>query len=360
MAFPAKILSLSMRIRVSLWMMVGAALGLPIDELVETINLDLRTAKRTLGNLRVRMTIAERLRRAHLGLRLGEPFKQLFAWIVSPDSLIRWLKRYQERQAHAAKNPTKQGRPWISQIKVDAILLIYRRGVHGLSRIVGEMAKLNLDVAESTVRRVLNRNGLPPSNNNQRRGSTWAQFWTRHAPFIIGIDFLQIPVGILGRIVYRFVFVAIEHDTRRAHLLGITEHPTDDWIANVVRGATMDGEPLALRKYWIYDNDGKFGQKFQAVLGKKSVRTSIRAPDMNAMIERWNQSCKNECLNHVVFLNEAMLRHYVETYIDHYNKERPHQGIGNVPVGPLQATDEGEIVCDQRLGGLLTSFRRAA
>jgi len=59
--------------------------------------------------------------------------------------------------------------------------------MHGLSRIVGEMAKLKMRVAESTVRRVLNRHGLPPSNNNRRRGSTWSQFWTRHAPHIVGI-----------------------------------------------------------------------------------------------------------------------------------------------------------------------------
>ena len=77
MPLPADILSLPMRIRLSLWMIVGSALGLPVDELVEAINLDLRIAKRTLGNSRVRMTIAERLRRAHLSLRLGEPFTDL-------------------------------------------------------------------------------------------------------------------------------------------------------------------------------------------------------------------------------------------------------------------------------------------
>jgi transposase InsO family protein len=349
-----------MRLRVALWLIIGAALRLPVDELLESINLDLSLAKRTLAKRRVRMTVAERLRRARLGMRLGEPFKELFTWIVSPDSFIRWLKRYQERAAQAAMHPTrKKGRPWISQRKIDAILVIYRKGMHGLSRIAGEMAKMNMRVAESTVRRVLNRHGLPPSDNNRRRGSTWAQFWTRHAPHIVGIDFMQIPVGILGTIAYRFVFTAIEHDTRRVHLLGITQHPTDDWIANTVRSATMDGELLAHREHWIHDNDGKFGPKFRAVLGTKSVNTSIRAPDMNATMERWNQSCEDECLNHVVFLNERMLQEYVETYIDHYNRERPHQGIGNVPVGPWLATNVGEVVCDERLGGLLKSFRRA-
>jgi len=79
----------------------------------------------------------------------------------------------------------------------------------------------------------------------------------------------------------------------------------------------------------------------------------------NSIIERWNKSIQDECLNHVVFLSEEHLRHFVETYIQHHNTERPHQGIGNVTVGPW-TVGTGEIVCDQRLDGLLTSFRRAA
>jgi len=60
-----------------------------------------------------------------------------------------------------------------------------------------------------------------------------------------------------------------------------------------------------------------------------------------------------------VFLSEEHLRHYVEAYIRHYNTQRPHQGIGNVPVGPW-TVGTGEIVCDESLHGLLKSFRRAA
>ncbi len=97
-----------------------------------------------------------------------------------------------------------------------------------------------------------------------------------------------------------------------------------------------------------------------AALGDRLVHTAVRAPDMNAFIERWIRSIKEECLNHSIYLSEAMLREHVETYLAHYNAERPHQGIGNRPVGPWEAKAKGRIVCDQRLNGLLTSFRRAA
>ena len=86
--------SLPLRIRVSLWMLCGAALGLPVDDLVNAIDQQLAAAKRSLAGTRVRMTIAERLTHAKTMERLVGPFRDLFHWIVSPDALIRWLKRY--------------------------------------------------------------------------------------------------------------------------------------------------------------------------------------------------------------------------------------------------------------------------
>jgi putative transposase len=121
----------------------------------------------------------------------------------------------------------------------------------------------------------------------------------------------------------------------------------------------MDGEPLAKRKHWILDNDRKYGVRTTDVLGSKLIETAIRAPDMNAYCERFVRSISEECLDHIVFLSEDHLREYVVGYLAHYNGSRPHQGIGNVPIGPWQV-GTGTIVCDESLHGLLKSFRRAA
>jgi hypothetical protein len=81
--------SLPLRIRVSLWMLCGAALGLPVDDLVNVIDQQLAAAKRSLGGKRVRMTLAERLTHATAMERLVGPFRDLFRWIVSLDALVR-------------------------------------------------------------------------------------------------------------------------------------------------------------------------------------------------------------------------------------------------------------------------------
>ena len=359
---PKSIRDLPFATRLGLWLAYGAALGIPVDAVFQIINLMLMAAKRQLAGKRLHLSITERLRVATHAARIPMAFRDLFQWILSPESLIRWLKRYQEREANggSSKSPApKTGRPLLKPEKVAAILRIYDAGLTGLSRIVGEMGKCGMPVVESTVRRVLTAHGRPPSDHNHRTGSTWPQFWNHHAPFIVGADFIQLPIGLLGRVVNAFVFCAIEHDTRRVHLLGITINPTDAWIANRLRAATMLGGPLADRKHWILDNDRKYGQQTIAVLGKRLVWTSIEAPNMNAFIERWNKSAQEECLDHVVFLSEAHLRQYVEAYVRHHNVERPHQGIGNVPVGAW-TVGAGEIICDESLNGLLKSFRRAA
>jgi putative transposase len=353
------------QLRFLLWMSFGYLLGIPVAELFSGINLQTAILQRQIGTRRIGYTIAERLRLLDLHKKLGKHLRGCVNWVASPQALAKAIKRYQERMAQVQKKSekTKPGRLWLSQERMEAILQIYHAGCHGLSRIVGEMNKCGLPVSERTVRRVLNQHGLLPGNGRERMGSTWAQFLRLHAKQFVGLDFMQIPVGLLGKITYRFVFFAIEHDTRRVHVLGICEKPTHDWILNVLRSATAEGSPLATRKYWLHDNDVKYPRKrMQQLLknrGMKSVPTIPYTPDMNAYAERFVRSMREECLDHIIFMDDAMLENAVAMYIRHYNTERPHQGIGNIPIGPW-ACGTSKLVCDRHLDGLLTSFRRAA
>jgi hypothetical protein len=49
----------------------------------------------------------------------------------------------------------------------------------------------------------------------------------------------------------------------------------------------------------------------------------------------------------------------IREYVEHYHTERPHQGKGNVPLTGVPAA-EGEVVCRERLGGVLRHYYRAA
>ena len=52
----------------------------------------------------------------------------------------------------------------------------------------------------------------------------------------------------------------------------------------------------------------------------------------------------------------------VSEFVEHYNKERPHQNKGNLPLGtekpPDLGNELGQVLCDERLGGLLKHYHR--
>ena len=81
---------------------------------------------------------------------------------------------------------------------------------------------------------------------------------------------------------------------------------------------------------------------------------------LNAYAERFVRSIKDECLNRLIFFGERSLRRAISEYVAHYQTERAHQGIGNERIERLGAVGDGEVVCGERLGGLLKCYRRAA
>jgi hypothetical protein len=96
---------------------------------------------------------------------------------------------------------------------------------------------------------------------------------------------------------------------------------------------------------------------------------AYHAPNANSFAERWIRSAREECLRHLVLFGIKSLRRAVHTYRRFFNEKRPHQGVGNrvpcrVRTGQTEHTRNvgavGKVECDEFLGGLLKSYRRAA
>ena len=136
-------------------------------------------------------------------------------------------------------------------------------------------------------------------------------------------------------------------------------------MAQVARNLTdaVDGFLLPHR-FLIVDRDSKFSDQFRRTLrgsGVETILTPYRAPNCNAFAERLVRSIKEECLSRMIFFGEPSLRRALQEYVEHYHRERPHQGIGNelIEAGPRPTTGN-DVRCDERLGGLLRHYRRAA
>jgi putative transposase len=113
------------------------------------------------------------------------------------------------------------------------------------------------------------------------------------------------------------------------------------------------------------DRDGKFCPAFQAILGNediKPVRLPARSPNLNAHMERFHRSLKEECLDRMIFFGERSLRKAIDSFLQHFHSERNHQGLGNQVIEPGEEIGlrDGDILCQERLGGLLRCYYREA
>lgn len=120
-------------------------------------------------------------------------------------------------------------------------------------------------------------------------------------------------------------------------------------------------------RYLLHDRGAKFCDAFTGILeavGIKSVKLPPRSPNLNANLERWHRSVREECLSKLILFGEASLRRVLSDYVSHSHGERNHQGKGNVILFP-EAEDRigestGRIQTRERLGGLLKFYCRVA
>ena len=211
----------------------------------------------------------------------------------------------------------------------------------GAERIRGEPLKLGIKVCKKS-------------------GQTWATFLKNHAADIWACDFTVVH-DLLFRPLY--IFVIIEHTTRRIIHTAVTSSPTNAWTAQQVREATPWRKGP---KFLIRDRDNKYGQQFRSVArstGIQELKTPFRAPRANAICERCIGSLKRECLGQMLIIRRNQLSRIVKEYTDYYNHSRPHQGIGQRIPARFNGTTPsslGKIISTPVLGGLHHSYSRAA
>ena len=275
--------------------------------------------------------------------------------IVQPDTLLRW-HRAGFRAFWRRRSRPGPGRP---PLPAETIALVRRMAgenpLWGAERIRGELHKLGFRVAKRTIQTY-----LPTPCAPRPRGQGWAAFLRNHAPDIWACDFLPVTDA-LFRPLHAFFVIAL--GTRRVVHVGVTRHPTDTWVAQQLREATpYDQHP----KYLIRDNDRKYGAAFARVAatsGIEILRTPVRAPRANAVCERFLGSVRRECLDHLLILGERQLLRVLRAYVAYFNRERPHQGLGQAtPEPPAEETASrvGPIRAMPVLGGLHHAYQRAA
>jgi transposase InsO family protein len=218
----------------------------------------------------------------------------------------------------------------------------------GAPRIHGELLKLGIDVGQTSVAKYMARRRRPPSQG-------WRTFLRNHADGIAAMDLFVVPT-ISFRLLYGLL--VLRHDRRRILWMGVTAHPTAEWIARQVVEA-CGWEPVP--SYILRDRDQAYGKAFTrriCAMGIRDRPTAPRSPWQNAYAERLIGSIRRECTDHIVVLGEQHLRHILLSYLNYYNTLRTHLSLGKDAPVPRAVQAAGMILPRPILGGLHHQYFR--
>ena len=125
------------------------------------------------------------------------------------------------RRKWTYRRTARPGRPPIDAAIRQLILRLARENPGwGCVRIAGELRKLGIRVAATTIRTLLRTARLGPAP--RRSGPTWTEFLRAQAHGIIACDFFTVETAWLRTL---YVLVFIELGSRRIHLSAATAHP---------------------------------------------------------------------------------------------------------------------------------------
>jgi hypothetical protein len=239
--------------------------------------------------------------------------------LVQPDIVVRWHRDWLRRRwTRWSKSQPTGRRPTEPQIRALIREMAAANPLWGAPRIHGEPRMLGVDVSERTVSRLLARRRPSPSSQ------TWKTFLTNDLTAAASMDFFTVPT-VTGRVL--FVLVVLSHRRRRIVHFNITDHPTAIWTAQqVVNAFPHDTAPR-----WMHrDRDRVYGDVFRnqlAGMGIAEVVSAPASPWQSPYIERLIRSIRRECLDHVIVLNEALLRRALATYRGYYHRSCTHLGL---------------------------------
>ena len=232
--------------------------------------------------------------------------------IVNPDTVNRWHRRG-FKAFWRWRSRSSGGRPAIPKEIRDLIREMCRANwLWRAPRIHGELLKLGIAVAQSTVAKYMVKRRGPPSQ-------TWRTFLRNHADGIAAADLFVVPT-IGFKLLYYLVILA--HGRRKLVHHAVTAHPTAEWIARqIVEGFPWDTAP----RYLVRDRDAVYGHVVKRRLRALGIRdrpTAPRASWQNAYVERLIGSARRECIDKTIVFGETHLRRIVAMYANYYNEAR--------------------------------------
>ena len=298
---------------------------------------------------------------------LGRKALQEIATIVTPDTILRWHRRLIAAKWDYSDRRTKPpGRPAVAEEVQQLVLRMANENpTWGYDRIQGALANLGHEISDTTVGNILKARGIEPVPQRKRH-TMWKTFLRAHGDVLAAVDFTTIEVWTRGGLVTFYLLFVMQLASRRVYWAGCTTSPDSTWMTQIAKNLTdtFDGA-LKDSRYLLMDRDSKYSEAFCRILEQadiECIKLPPKSPNLNAHLERFMRSIKEECLDRMIFFRETSLRNAIREFLEHYHRERNHQGLGNKLIEPHSAVGRsgGDLQCRERLGGMLRYYYRDA
>jgi transposase InsO family protein len=216
--------------------------------------------------------------------------------VVRPQTLIRWHRAGWKLFRRLKSRP---GRPPIpAELQALIRRIANANPSWGEERIANELLlKLGIQVSPRTVNKYLARR----PRGRPRGDLRWSTFLRLHAQRIIACDFF-VTVTATFRLLY--VFVVIDHQSRRLVHCNVTAHPSAAWTLQQLREAVGFEERY---EFLLHDRDSIFSQHIDESIGRLGVtvlKSPPRSPMVNSICERVIGTIRRECLDWLIPLSE--------------------------------------------------------
>lgn len=272
---------------------------------------------------------------------------------VQPCTVLAWQQRRFRDHWRRLSRRGMPGRPALAQEVRTLIRDMWRTNpTWGAPRIVGELRKLGINVAKSTVEKYHVRPRKSPS-------PTWKTFLKNHVQDLVALDSFTVPT-VTFRIL--FVLVILAHERRHVVYFNITEHPTAQWTAQqVVEAFPWDETP----QYLLCDRDSIYGAEFRQRIRHVAIEKVVvapRSPWQNPYVERFIGSIRRECLDHLVVFHERHLKRILTSYFVYYHDWRTHLSLAMECPEPrlVHPPERCKVIAVPEVGGLHHHYERQA
>jgi transposase InsO family protein/transposase-like protein len=273
-----------------------------------------------------------------LVIESGLPCSRALAQLRLPRSTYyRWLKRRMEGKLRDKKGGSSI--PWnkISH-EEEAMVLAEARASPELScrQLACKLTDSgDMYISESTVYRILKREGLiKPAEIIGFKAAKEYRCKTKRPNELWASDCCHLRVKYWG-----WYYLETVLDDFSRFILGwdlktdMTGSSLEDVVQKAVDFTGMADVPVEDRTVLLSDNGaGYISQQFNQYLrlvGIRHITASPFHPQTNGKIERYHRTLKGE-INQVPYEMPSELKEAIKAFIEYYNYQRYHEGLGNV------------------------------